>query len=158
MKNIVKTMRNPSWSFALNATMALCMSAIIGVGFLLKFTLVSGVERKQMYGQYVDLLFFNMNRHQWGTIHFILGLVFFGLLATHIFLHWKMITSAFQKLIKNQTNKRIIAFIFIIICALLILLPFFITPKIVPIKKGNNRQVTLVTDLTPNLTYLCLVK
>jgi len=158
MKNLVKTMRKPCWSFILNATMALCMSAIIGIGFLIKYTLVSGIERKQIYGQHVDLLFFNMNRHQWGTIHFILGLVFFGLLATHIFLHWKMITSAYQKFNKTQINKRIIAFIFIIICVLFIILPFFINPKTVPIKKGNRPQVTLVTDLTSNLTYLCRVK
>jgi uncharacterized membrane protein len=158
MKNLVKIMRKPCWSFTLNVTMALCMSAIIGIGFLIKYTLVSGIERKQIYGQHVDLLFLNMNRHQWGTIHFILGLIFFGLLATHIFLHWKMITSAYQKLIETQKKKRVVALVFIIICTLLIILPFFVKPKLAPIKKGNSSQVTLVTDLTPNVAYLCLVK
>ncbi|MCL5128307.1 DUF4405 domain-containing protein [Algibacter sp. L4_22] len=157
MKNLVKTMRKPNWNFALNAVMTLCMLAIIGIGFLIKHTLLQGQERKTIYGQNIELYLLNMNRHQWGNIHFILGLVFWGLLTLHIFLHWKVITVIYHKIIKAQLAKRILAFGFIIICSILILIPFFITPKIEPIKKGKGRQVTLVTDFNSNLPYLCNV-
>lgn len=150
-------MRKPSWSFALNAAMALCMSAVIGIGFLIKFTLISGLERKSIYGQNVELYLFNMDRHQWANIHFILGLVFFGLLAIHIFLHAKVISAIYNKIIKTPLTKKFFAFIFILLCALFILVPFFITPKIEPIEKGKGHQVTLVTDTTSNLRYLCTV-
>jgi len=157
MKNLAKTMRKPSWSFALNAAMALCMSAVIGIGFLIKYTLISGLERKSIYGKNVDLYLFNMDRHQWGTIHFILGLVFFALLAIHVFLHAKVISTMYNKLVKTPLTKKLLAFIFILLCALFLLVPFFITPKIKPLDKGKGQQVTLVTDLTSNLQYLCTV-
>jgi len=150
-------MRKPNWSFALYAAMTLCISAVIGIGFLIKYTLISGAERKTIYGQNVALYFLNMDRQQWGTIHFIIGLVFFVLLAIHILLHTKMISTVYDKIVKTPLTKKVLGFGFIIICAILILIPFFITPKIEPISKGKARQVTLVTDTTSNLRYLCTI-
>ena len=158
MKKSVKAMRKPFWNFILNATMTLCMSAIIGIGFLIKYTLLSGQDRKEVYGQNVELYFLNMDRHQWGMIHLILGFVLFGLLLIHIFLHWKVVTAVYQKIIKVQLTERIVAFGFAIICVLLILIPFFVKPEIEPIKKGKGRQVTLVTNISLTLNYVCTVK
>ena len=151
MKKSVKAKRKPFWNFLLNAVMTICMSAIIGIGFLIKYTLLSGQDRKEVYGQNVELLFLNMDRHQWGNIHLILGYVLFALLIVHVFLHWKVVSAVYQKIIKVQLTKRIVAFGFAIICTLLILIPFFIEPEVEPIKKGKGRQVTLVTDLTNTL-------
>lgn len=158
MKKSVETMRKPYWNFLLNATMTLCMSAIIGIGFLIKYTLISGQERKEVYGQNVELYLLNMNRHQWGTIHLILGFVFFGLLIIHVFLHWKIVTTVYQKIIKVKLTKRIVAFLFVAICALLILAPFFVQPEIISAKKGKERKVTLVTDCDTTFNYFCSVK
>ena len=151
MKKSVKAMRKPFWNFILNATMTLCMSAIIGIGFLIKYTLLSGQDRKEVYGQNVELYFLDMDRHQWGMIHLILGFVLFGLLIVHVFLHWKIVVAVYQKIVKVKWTKRLIAFGFAIICVLLILVPFFIKPDIEPIVKGKGRQVTLVTNINPTL-------
>ncbi|WP_179319642.1 DUF4405 domain-containing protein [Winogradskyella helgolandensis] len=150
-------MRKSSWNFILNATMTLCMSAIVGVGFLIKYTLISGRDRKAIYGQNVELYFLNLDRHQWGTIHLYLSFVLIGLLVLHIFLHWKVFTAVYKKIIKVQFTKRIVAFSFITICALLILMPFFIHPKLEPIEKGTGRQVTLVTYFNNPLSYFCSI-
>ena len=158
MKKSVKAMRKPFWNFILNATMTLCMSAIIGIGFLIKYTLLSGQDRKEVYGQNVELYFLDLDRHQWGMIHLILGFVLFGLLIIHVFLHWKIVTVVYQKIIKEKWTKRLLAIGFAIICALLILVPFFVKPEIETIKRGKGRQVTLVTNINSSLNYVCTVK
>lgn len=157
MKRAVKVMREPILNFAINASMMLCMSAIIGTGFLIKYKLISGQERWEVYGKNVELYVLGMTRHQWGTIHLILGFVLLGLLIAHIFLHWKIVTNVYQKIIKIPTTKKIVAVSFILLCLLLGLSPFLIKPKIDNIEKGKGRQVTLVTEVDTTLNYFCTI-
>lgn len=82
------------------------MSAIIGIGFLIKFNLIPGQERRSVYGKNVELTLFGMDRHQWGTLNLIIGFVLIGLLTVHIFLHWHIITSVYEKLIKEPLTKK----------------------------------------------------
>ena len=145
MKKAVKGVRKPIINFIINASMTLCMSAIIGIGFLIKYTLISGQERWDVYGQNVELSLFGMDRHQWGMLHLILAFVLLGLLIAHIVFHWKVIVNVYKKIIKEPVTKKVVALLFIILCALLIVIPFFIQPEIESIKKGKGRQVTLVT-------------
>ena len=152
-----KAMRKSVLNFSINAIMTLCMSAIIGIGFLIKYTLISGQERKEVYGSNVELYLLGMDRHQWGMIHLILGFVLFGLLVVHIFLHWKIVTTVYRKIIKVPLTKRVVGFCFVMICALLILIPFFIKPEIETIEKGKRRQVTLVTDYGNTFNYFCTI-
>lgn len=134
-------------NFSINALMTLCMSAIIGIGFLIKYRLISGQDRWEVYGRNVELYFFGMDRHQWGMIHLILGFVLLGLLMVHIIFHWKVVTTVFGRIIKEPLVKKVVVLVFVILCALMLVFPFFITPEIEPIKRGSGRQVTLVTDL-----------
>lgn len=134
-------------NFSINATMTLCMSAIVGIGFLIKYTLISGQERWEIYGRNVEISLLGMDRHQWGMLHLILGFILLGLLVAHIILHWKIITNVYKKIIKEPLTKKTIAIVFIILCALMIIIPFFVEPEIETVQKGNGRQVTLVTDI-----------
>ncbi len=145
MKKSLKVMRKPILNFIINASMTLCMSAIIGIGFLIKYTLISGRERWNVYGRNVELSLFGMDRHQWGMLHLILAFVLLGLLIVHIIFHWKVITNVYKKIIKEPLTKKIVALVFIILCVLMIVIPFFINPEIESIEKGKGRQVTLVT-------------
>lgn len=140
-------MRKSIINFSINALMTLCMSAIIGIGFLIKYRLVSGQERWEVYGRNVELYFFGMDRHQWGMLHLILGFVLLGLLIIHIIFHWKVVTTVFERIIKEPLVKKVVVLVFVILCTLMLVFPFFITPEIDPIKRGSGRQVTLVTDL-----------
>lgn len=138
-------MKKPILNFLINAAMAFCMSAIISTGLLIKYALISGQERWEVYGRNLEFYLFGMDRHQWGMIHLVLGFILLGLLILHIILHWKIITCVYKKIIKTPFTNKVIALLFIIICALLIIIPFFVKPEIETIKKGNGRQVTLVT-------------
>ena len=80
-----------------------------------------------------------MDRHQWGTIHLILGYVLIGLLALHLFLHWNIIKSVYRKLIKRPLLNKLVGLGFIIICFVLVLLPFFINPEIKTNGKSNGK-------------------
>ncbi len=59
--------------------MLLCMAAIAGIALLIKFVLVPGYQRWEIYGRNVELYFWGLDRHQWGTIHLLFGLVFIAL-------------------------------------------------------------------------------
>ena len=147
MKKSVKAMRKTILNFTINASMTFCMSAIIGIGFLIKYTLISGQERWDVYGRNVELYLFGMDRHQWGMLHLILAFVLMGLLIVHIAFHWKVITNVYKKIIKEPVTKKVVALVFMILCVLMIVIPFFIHPEIESIKKGKGRQVTLVTHV-----------
>ena len=71
-----------------------------------------------------------MGRHEWGAIHLLLSFIFIVLLIFHIIFHWKMIVVMYRKLIGSGTMRLIIGLIFIIVCLLLILFPFFMKPAI----------------------------
>lgn len=147
MKKSEKAMQKSVINFTINASMTVCMSAIIGIGFLIKYTLISGQERWDIYGRNVELSLFGMDRHQWGMLHLILAFVLMGLLIIHIVFHWKVITTVYKKIIKEPITKKVVALIFLILCVLMIVIPFFIQPEIETIKKGKGRHVTLVTKI-----------
>ncbi len=80
----------------------LCIAAIGGIGLLMKFVLVPGYLRRQIYGRGAELFLWGMDRHQWGFIHLIIAYVFFGLLILHVILHWRMILEIYRRLIPNR--------------------------------------------------------
>ena len=123
--------------------MFLCMAAMAGIGFLIKYTLIPAHERWIKYGQNVGLYLFGMDRHEWGMIHLIIGFVLLGLLTLHIILHWKVIAGIYNRLIQNKALKKIIVSAFITICSLLIVLPFILNPEVDEIEQGKGRQVPI---------------
>ncbi|MBL7104107.1 MAG: DUF4405 domain-containing protein [Bacteroidales bacterium] len=135
-------MKKNKLNFIINALLFFCMASMAGIGFLMKYILISGQERWVKYGSNVDILLFNMDRHKWGTIHLIIGFVMLGLLVLHIILHWKVILCMYHRLIKWKMARKIIASMFIITCTLLIVLPFIIKPQIKEVKQGEGRKKT----------------
>jgi len=125
-------------NFVIDALMFLCMAAIIGIGFLMKFSLIPGKERYLKYGKNVELFLSGMDRHEWGTIHLVIGFVLIGLLAIHIILHWKMILAMYRQLIGSQIARRITASAFIIVSAMFITFSFFVQIEVQEIKRGNE--------------------
>jgi len=111
-------------NFVIDASMFVCIMAMAGIGFLMKFVLMTGRERWVKYGRNVYLSFLGMDRHDWATIHLVIGFVLLVLLVLHTIFHWKMIMSMYCKLIDDQRTRRIVASVFLIVSAVLILFPF----------------------------------
>jgi len=115
-------MKKSKINLIIDALLLLCMAAIAGIGLLMRNVLVPGYVRWEIYGSNVELYFWGLDRHQWGTIHFVIALVFLALLILHIVLHWSMILGIYRKLISNVTARWIMA---IIVLALTLILTFF---------------------------------
>ncbi len=124
------------------------MSAVVGIGFLIKYTLISGQERNAIYGKNVELSLFGMDRHEWGYIHLVIAFVLLGLLVIHLFLHWKTIISVYKRIAKQKLVSKLITVSFITICTMFIVVPFFTNPTITNTEHNDRRQATITVDNT----------
>ena len=131
-------MNKSKLNFIIDIFMFICMTLIASIGFLIKFTLITGMESREIYGKNVDLLLFGMDRHQWGTIHLYIGFILLALLALHIFLHWKMIVGLYHKLIITPKTRKVSFWTFIAVSFFLIASPFIVSPKVVEREHGKG--------------------
>lgn len=126
--------------FVIDTLMFLCGISIVGIGFLMKFTLIPGKDRLIKYGRNVDLLLFKMDRHEWGTIHLVIGFIFLGLLVLHIILNWKMIVNMYHRLIGSRIARRIIISIFMIVCVIWLIFSLIVKPEVIELGRGEGRH------------------
>jgi hypothetical protein len=117
-------------NFVIDALMFLCLMAIAGLGFLMKYILPPGREVWRIYGRNLDLTWLGWDRHDWGSIHLYLAFTLLGLLIIHLILHWSMILGLFARLIPNPKLRTRVGLAFLIISLLLIYFPFLITPEV----------------------------
>ena len=127
-------------NFVIDALMFVLLAAISGLGFLMKYVLIPGKERMVKFGRQVDLYYLGLDRHEWGAIHLILGLIMLGLLVLHIVLHWNPVKSLFRKLIGNKQLRKPLAILFSILCVLLFVFPFLIKIEIQEVIPGQGHH------------------
>lgn len=135
----VMIMKKSKLNLIIDALMLLCIAAIAGIGLLIKYVLVPGFKRWEIYNQNVDLSYWGMDRHEWGSIHFIIALTFLVLLIIHIVLHWPVIINIYCELIPNSFVRRVIAVIIICLVILLVIFPLFVEPEVQERGPGNFR-------------------
>lgn len=127
-------------NFIVDALMFVFMMALAGIGFLMKFDLIPGKERWLQYGRNVDLFWLGLDRHEWGTIHLIIGYILLGLLLAHIVLHVKWIVTIYNRFLMSGKVKNIIIILFLAACTVLIVFSFFATPEVVDIGDRNHQN------------------
>lgn len=115
-------MKKSKLNLIIEALLLLCIASIAGIGLLMRNVLVPGYQRWDIYGRNVELYFRGLDRHQWGTIHFVIALVLLALLVLHVVLHWAMIVGIYRKLMPNVKARWITA---IVLLAITITLAFF---------------------------------
>ena len=128
-------------NLSIDIVMLLLMMPIAGIGLLIKYVLIPGMQKNSIFGNDVDLEFLGMTRHQWGTIHLILGFVFLSFLALHIILHWKMIVGIFQRMVPGKTLQVVCTFVLGALSLTMIAFPLIIEPKIIertPLHQNRN--------------------
>jgi hypothetical protein len=67
------SMDKPKFSFVIDAAMFLCVMALAGLGFLMKYLLPSGRDAWAKYGSNLYLSWLGWDRHDWGDIHLYLA-------------------------------------------------------------------------------------
>ncbi len=123
-------MKKSKINLIIDALLLVCMAAIAGIGLLMRNVLIPGYQRWEIYGRNVELYFWGLDRHQWGTIHFIIALVLLGLLILHIVLHWTMILGIYHRLIPSVRARWITAIILLALTMALVLFSFVVRPDI----------------------------
>ncbi|MGV8091227.1 MAG: DUF4405 domain-containing protein [Mangrovibacterium sp.] len=118
-------------NLSIDIIMLLLLMPLAGIGFLIKYVLIPGIQRNERYGGDVELEFWGLTRHQWGSVHLIISIVFLVLLLIHIILHWKMIVCIFGRMVPNKTLRAMSATLIACIGFLLIAFPLFVKPEIV---------------------------
>ncbi|MCD4734533.1 MAG: DUF4405 domain-containing protein [Bacteroidales bacterium] len=123
-------MKNAKLNLVIDAIMLVNMMALIGVGLLNKYVLLTGQQKWEKYGENMEFYFWGFERHDWNRIHFILGLVLFGLLVLHIWLHWKMVINIYNSLIKKKITRIIVALSLLVVSIVLVVFPVFVDPVV----------------------------
>lgn len=124
-------------NLSIDVIMFMVLMAIAGIGFMIKYVLVPGFKRNEIYGNDVDLYFMGLDRHQWGTIHLILSFILLFLLLLHIFFHWNMIISVFKRMVLKRSLRIALATSFIVLSFIFGVTPLFLKPEI---RQGTSHQ------------------
>lgn len=142
-------MKRGSLIFVIDALMFLGMTALVGLGLLMKYVLVPGRETWVKYGGRVDLTWLGFDRHDWGAVHLYLAFCFLGLLAAHIVLHWQMIVALYEKWLPQVWARRLVAPAFGLLALLLVYFPALVTPEVREFPAGRGRFGEGVEGLPP---------
>jgi hypothetical protein len=129
-------MNKSKLNFIIDATMFLCLMGMVGLGFMMKYTMPPGERLREVSGTNPYMTWLGWDRHDWGDIHFYLAIAFLTLLVFHTILHWKQIVGLFQRLIPDPKLRFRIALIFLLVSLLLVYFPFMITPETQPRGRG----------------------
>lgn len=76
-------MKRQNLNFLIDALSFTAFVFLVTTGVLMRYILPPGS------GQ--DVLIWRLDRHEWGGIHFWISVVFFMLMALHLYLHWNWI-------------------------------------------------------------------
>ena len=139
MFNLIPKAMKGKINFIIDVIMFVLMALLAGIGLLIKYILLSGENRWIKYGQNVDLSFWGLDRHEWGTIHLWIAIALVVLLILHIILHWKMIICLYKKIIGNKTGRIICGSALSIITLLFVVFPFIIKVDMAEIAPGRER-------------------
>jgi hypothetical protein len=131
----------PKINLVIDGIMFIVIMAVAGLGFLMKWVLLPGHRINEVYGTNTDLLFWGLDRHQWGAIHLYLALLLVFLLVLHIVLHWDMIVCIFRQMIPSGTVRSVIAVVLGAAGLLLALSPLNINPEIVTLERSYRNRV-----------------
>jgi hypothetical protein len=82
------------FNITIDALAALFLIGMIGTGYLLRFPLPPGSNKR--------LMLWGLSRHEWGGIHYWISIALLLILFLHIAMHWSWIVSVLCKRILNK--------------------------------------------------------
>jgi len=125
-------------NFVIDCLLMIVLAAIAGIGFMLAWNIPRGRVRNVLYGHDKELFFLGLDRQGWSDVHLVLALVMLGLMVLHIILHWNQIVCMYRRLIGSAAARRALAWVFSILCLLLLFYPLAIKPEIRQLAAGES--------------------
>jgi len=144
-------MKKAKLNLVIDVIMLVVMMALIGVGLLNRYVLLTGQQKWEKYGENPEFYLWGFDRHDWNYIHFILGLILFGLLVFHIWFHWKLILNIYKNLIKSKTTRVFSGFALVLVSLLFVAFPIFIEPKIGDMANKGERHSQEASNSNDNI-------
>ena len=123
----------------IDALMLLAVGGIVGIGLLIHYVLIPGQQRWAVYGRNVDLTLLGLDRHQWGAIHYWIGVVFFALIVLHVVLHWRMVVALARQLIPSRGGRVVVAILLAAVVVFLVIFPAVVKPEVSEGGRGAGR-------------------
>ena len=102
----------------------LLFAAVSGIGFIMKYIMPSGHAVREKGAQSYASDIFGLDRHGWGSVHWILSVIFILFLIFHVILHWQMIVTMLKKMLPNNTLRRSLWVVITIAIFILMVAPF----------------------------------
>ncbi len=133
---MIKGIQKSKLNIIIDIILLVLLVLMAGVGFLIKYALLPGIQRNSKFGANINLEVLGMDRHQWGNIHLIISIIFIALIILHIILHWDMILCILDKMIPRKTVRNLFLATLTIITITLFIGPFLVNP--VQVSHENN--------------------
>ena len=92
-------MKRPKLNFIIDIIAFIGFVLLTTTGILMRYVLIPGSGK--------HALIWGMDRHDWGTIHFWISILFFSILALHLFTHWKWIVSLIKGRPRDKSGFRV---------------------------------------------------
>jgi len=97
-------MKRSSLNFIVDLVSFVTLLGMVFTGIIMKYILppgTGGCGRMFRGGRAEETVrdLWSMTRHEWGSVHFYLALLFIVLMAAHILLHWTWIKNYFKSLL-----------------------------------------------------------
>ncbi len=139
-------MKGSHINICIDILMFVVMMPVIGIGFLMKYVLVNGTVRNACYGSDCDLLYWGLDRHQWGSIHLLLSLILVALLVLHLVLHWHMMIALFKNMVKSTMGRVATAVILPLTVVFFAIVPLFLKPQVVEKHREHYHRESTVQE------------
>lgn len=148
----------PKLNLTIDFIMFVVLMAVAGIGMLIRFILVPGFKRNEIYGADTELVFMGLDRHQWGAIHMVLSILLIILLVLHIVFHWDQICCILKRMVKKKSGRTITWIASVLVLIIFGILPFFIQPTVIQgishdghYRANQNRNSNLTQERTLDL-------
>jgi Domain of unknown function (DUF4405) len=132
-------LKRPQINFIIDSIALSAFVFLTTTGILMRYILPPGS------GHFTTI--WGLDRHQWGTIHFWLSIVLFGVLALHLILHWKWIVCVLTGKPRQESGYRaVLGFTSLIIVLALSISPLVQEKEVSSINQtrglpNNNSEV-----------------
>lgn len=119
-------MKKVNLNFWIDSVALIAFLLLTSTGIILHYLLPPGSGHQTVL--------WNMDRHEWGNIHFWLSLTFFGVLVLHLFLHWKWIFNVLKGRVQDSSGIRLgLGFL-----GLMTVLLLSLTPLLAPVEQKTQ--------------------
>src|SRR5210317_1582444 len=121
-------MKRPKLNFIIDILAFIAFVLLTTTGILMRYILPPGSGKHN--------LIWGMDRHEWGTIHFWISILFFSILALHLFTHWKWILSLIRGRPRDRSGYRV----GLGIVGVLAIILLSIAPLLTPIESTSGNK------------------